>query len=116
MTRNMMQQLNRRSALMAGAASAIPMLNWKLPIIANAAEIKSKAKACILLWMGGGPSQFETWDPKPGHSNGGQTQSVQSAIPGVHLSAGLTQTADIADELCIIRSMNGPEGSHPRAS
>ena len=114
--KNSRQEINRRTALTAGSVGALSMLNWKLPIIANAAQIKANAKSCILLWMGGGPSQFETWDPKSGHSNGGETQSVQTSIPGVNLATGLKETASIADELCIIRSMNGPEGSHPRAS
>ena len=114
--KNSRQEINRRTALTAGSVGALSMLNWKLPIIANAAQIKANAKSCILLWMGGGPSQFETWDPKSGHSNGGETQSVQTSIPGVNLAMGLKETASIADELCIIRSMNGPEGSHPRAS
>ena len=32
--------------------------------------------ACILLWMQGGPSQFETFSPKPGHDNGGETKAI----------------------------------------
>ena len=45
--------------------------------------------ACILLWMPGGPSQFETFDPKPGHANGGETKAIDTAVPVPVLSAAL---------------------------
>ena len=45
-----------------------------------------KAKRCILLWQCGGPSQFETWDPKPGRITGGPFRSIPTKLPGVHFS------------------------------
>ncbi|HBO51269.1 MAG TPA: hypothetical protein DD471_04735, partial [Planctomycetes bacterium] len=40
---------------------------------------KGKAKSCILVWLGGGPSQLDTWDPKPDHQNGGETKGIDTA-------------------------------------
>ncbi|MES1213653.1 MAG: DUF1501 domain-containing protein, partial [Singulisphaera sp.] len=40
---------------------------------ACADDVKKKHRACILIWLGGGPSQMELWDPKPGTPNGGST-------------------------------------------
>ncbi len=76
---------------------------------------QSKPKNCILLWMDGGPSQLETFDPKPGTRNGGPTQAIQSSIPGVQISEHLPQMAEALQHLNLIRSMVSSEGSHQRA-
>ncbi|QDU91565.1 hypothetical protein Pla175_49940 [Pirellulimonas nuda] len=81
-----------------------------------APELRRRGKACILLWMAGGPSQFETFSPKPGHSNGGETKAISTKVPGIQVSANLPELAGVMDELAIIRSMTSKEGSHPRAS
>ena len=47
-------------------------------------------KACILLWMQGGPSQFETFSPKPGHANGGDTKAIATAVAGIQISRKLS--------------------------
>ena len=96
--------------LVAGAMSWTDVLNLK------AAELKNEGMACILLWMNGGPSQFETFSPKPKHSNGGETQAIATATTGIQISENLPHVAKVSDELCIIRSLNGKEGSHPRAT
>jgi len=70
----------------------------------------------ILLWMGGGPSQLETFDPKPGHENGGPTKAISTSVPGIKIAQGWEQTAAVMDDLAIIRSMTNKEGSHPRAT
>ncbi|MCA9431635.1 MAG: DUF1501 domain-containing protein, partial [Candidatus Omnitrophica bacterium] len=72
-------------------------------------------KNCILLWMDGGPSQMETFDPKPGTQNGGPTRSIKTSIPGVEISEHLPQMAEQLRHLNLIRSMVSTEGSHQRA-
>jgi hypothetical protein len=82
-----------------------------------AAEVVGRqGKACILLWMQGGPSQFETWDPKPGHPNGGETKAIGTSVPGIQVAENLPKLATMAHELAIIRSMSTREGNHQRAS
>ena len=83
---------------------------------APAAKNFGKAKACILLWMQGGPSQFETFSPKPGHANGGETKSIKTSVSGIEISENLPQTAKMMQEIALIRSMNSREGAHPRAT
>ena len=51
-----------------------------------AGELKKKQKRVILLWLAGGASQLETFDPKPGAPTGGPFRSIQTAMPGVHIS------------------------------
>jgi uncharacterized protein (DUF1501 family) len=66
--------------------------------------------------MAGGPSQFETFDPKAGHANGGPTEAISTSVPGIRIAAGWERTAQVVSDLAIIRSMTNREGSHPRAT
>ena len=54
-----------RAALAAGAGGALA-LGWHDLLVAKAAELRQAGKSMILLWMDGGPSQFDTFNPKPG--------------------------------------------------
>ena len=112
--KNSRQEINRRTALTAGSVGALSMLNWKLPIIANAAQIKANAKSCILLWMGGGPSQFETFDPKmsaPG-SIRSMTGAMSTNVPGTEFGGTMNQLAKHADKFTIVRSYQTGSSAH----
>src|SRR5215475_13498553 len=102
-------QVRRRDFLktIPAAAAAGGMLSWQDLLAANAPALRKAGKACILLWMGGGPSQFETFDPKPGHANGGETKTIKTKIPGVEIAESLPKIADAMGDLCLIRSMTG---------
>lgn len=80
-----------------------------------AAEAKRAEKRCILLWLCGAPSQFETWDPKPGRPGGGPFGSTPTSIPGLHFSALMPNCASIADKLNIVRSMKTAQSEHLQA-
>ncbi len=87
------------------------------PHLACAAQQSNKAyRHCILLWMSGGPSQLETFDPKPRHENGGPTQAIPTAVAGIHISEHLPQIAQWMTHLAVIRSMQTKEGDHARAT
>ncbi len=73
-------------------------------------------KACILLWMSGGPSQLETLDPKPGHENGGPTKSIRTSVEGIHLSENLPMVAGQMKDMALLRTMRTTEGDHGRAT
>jgi uncharacterized protein DUF1501 len=103
-----------RVAAAAGAAAGV--VSWTDAICMSAEDLRKRGMACILLWMGGGPSQFETFSPKPGHENGGETKVISTKVPGIEIADSLPHCAGIMDELAIIRSMTSKEGSHPRAS
>src|SRR5206468_564299 len=72
--------------------------------------------ACILLWMAGGPSQLETFDPKPGTEHGGETRSIATAVSGIAIAEGWQQTAKAMNEIALVRSMTNKEGNHQRAT
>ncbi|MCB1095505.1 MAG: DUF1501 domain-containing protein [Verrucomicrobiae bacterium] len=80
-----------------------------------AAETKRAQKHCILLWLCGAPSQFETWDPKPGRPTGGPFGSIPTKIPGIHFSSLMPRCASIADKLNIVRSMKTAQTEHFQA-
>jgi hypothetical protein len=82
----------------------------------HADEVRKQHKAVILLWMAGGPSQFETFDPKPGAQTQGPTRAIRTAAPGVAIAEHWTRTATLGRELAIIRSMTTNEGNHGRAT
>src|SRR4051794_28373585 len=70
---------------LAGSA-AVAGLRWSDYLGAWAGELKRQGKACILLWMAGGPSQFETFDPKPGAPGQGPTKAIPTSVPGIHIA------------------------------
>ena len=61
----------------------------------QAAELRKRQMACILLWMAGGPSQMETFDPKPGTSNGGDTKAIDTAVAGIKIANGWNKLAQV---------------------
>jgi hypothetical protein len=73
---------------------------------------KKQQKSCILLWLCGAPSQFETWDPKPGRATSGPFGHIPTKIPGVHFSALMPKCASIADKISVIRSMKTEPTEH----
>ncbi len=77
-----------------------------------AAELKRNDKRVILLWLAGGSSQLETWDPKPGTPTGGPFRSIPTSVPGIHISELMPKMAQRMDETCIIRSLNTKNADH----
>ena len=99
----------------AGAAS---LMSWNglFSMPAFAAEAKKQQKHCILLWLCGAPSQFETWDPKPDSIYGGPFKSIPTKIPGRPFRrADAAAARRIADKLAIVRSMKTKQGEHFQA-
>jgi hypothetical protein len=75
---------------------------------------KAQAKSCILIWMDGGPSHYETFDPKPAAPAEirGEFQPIPTAVPGVQFSEALPRLAGIADQLAVVRSIRHDQGNH----
>ncbi|SFI06057.1 DUF1501 domain-containing protein [Planctomicrobium piriforme] len=111
-------KLSRRDLmrLLAAGYSATSLSGW-LPLLAraHAAEIE-KPRTCILLWMPGGPSQLDTFDPKPGHENGGEFAAIDTSVSGIQICEHLPQLARHMDQIALIRSMKTKEGDHSRAT
>lgn len=78
------------------------------------ASAGGKAKSCILIWLDGGPSHLETFDPKPEAPSEvrGPLQTIATKVPGVRFSECLPKSAGMLDRMAIIRSMTSPLGEH----
>ena len=97
---------------MAAGAAATASFNGLFSIPALAEQVKQQRKKCILLWLCGAPSQFETWDPKPGTATAGPFQAIDTVTPGVKVSELMPRCATILDQLTVIRSMKTKQSEH----
>ena len=80
-----------------------------------AATHSGRAKRCLVLWMQGGPSQLETFDPKPGTDTGGPTKAIATPVPGIAVAESLSKVARHMHDLAIVRNLASAEGEHVRA-
>lgn len=110
--------VSRRSFLHCVSAGALAAgtLDFRDLMSASAGELRKQGMSLILLWMQGGPSQFETFDPKPGTDNGGPTEAIETAVSGIRIAKGWEQTAKQIGDIALIRSMTNKEGEHGRAT
>ncbi len=114
--------LNRRGFLGA-AATASSMLAADMSGLecfaqpTYAEQLKHDQKRVILLWLAGGASQLETWDPKPGRPTGGPFRSIATSVSGVRISELMPNMAkSFGKHTSIIRSLNTKNGDHGGAS
>lgn len=102
------------SSAMAGAAAFAANMRvldaLQTPTLAS--ELKRQQKSVILLWLAGGASQLETWDPKPGRPTGGPFRAISTDIAGVEVSELLPKMAQRMKTTAIIRSLNTRNGDH----
>src|SRR5262245_14231664 len=110
--------VSRRAFLkgVAVGAAGLGVLGWKDAVALHADELRRQGRACILLFMRGGPSQFETFDPKPGAATGGPTQATQTAVNGIQIADSWPNVAQAMNDIALVRSMTNREGEHERAA
>jgi hypothetical protein len=110
--------LSRRDWFKLSAAGVFgySLSGWFENMANAAAANPARKRACILLWMNGGPSQMDTFDLKPGHANGGPYKEIATAVPGIKISEHLPKIAKHMDRMALIRSMKTKEADHGRAT
>lgn len=101
--------------LAASGATAVTSFGGLFTNQAFAAAAKKADKKVLLLFLCGAPSQFETWDPKPGRPTSGPFGSIPTSIPGIHFSSLMPRCAGIAHQLNIIRCMHTAQTEHLQA-
>ncbi len=109
--------LSRRALLGATASGLAGALAARLfdPRAAFAAPAAgAHAKSCVVLWLNGGPSHLDTFDPKPGQPTAGPFKAIKTRARAFELSEHLPGLADVADKLAVLR-MTSKEGNHQRA-
>lgn len=112
------QSLSRRHVLQAGVLStlglAMPDLAGLLSRARAAHTPARPAKACIFLFMWGGPSQLETFDPKPDAPAEirGEFKPISTNVPGIQISEHFQRLAQLTDKVSIIRSLSHNDPAH----
>jgi hypothetical protein len=110
--------LSRRDFLRLSAAGVgVSLSGWLNVLASRAAQTGAKHKACILLWMNGGPSHIDTFDPKPDAAANirGEFNPIDTSVPGIQTSEHFPRLASLMEHAAIIRGMSTAEGAHGRA-
>lgn len=112
---------SRRDFLRLGAYAGLGLgaAPFVAPGLARAAAAgAARAEACIVLWLDGGPSQLDTFDPKPEApvEYRGEFGVIDTALDGVRICEHLPRIAQRLDRFALIRSLTSPEGNHDRGS
>lgn len=112
---------SRRTLLQAaaGVGAGIGAAGWLTPVaeaLANPKNQQPRAKSIVVVWLRGGPSQLETFDPHPGSEIAAGTKAIETRARGIQLAEGLEQVAEQMDSLALVRSVTSKEGDHERAT
>ena len=114
--------MSRREAVqrtLLGAAGLVLGHHLSLRALVAAPSAKAKAKSVIQIWMWGGPSHLDTWDPKPEAGNdycGPLNKPIPTNLDGVRICELMPLLAKLADKYAIIRSMTHGNNGHETAS
>lgn len=105
-------RLSRRRMLgtLAAGAGLNWMGGWLPPALAE--ELKHNDRQALLIWLDGGMSQLESWDPKPNTEFGGPFRAIPTSVPGVHVCELLQHTARQMHHLALLRSVCTQDDSH----
>src|SRR5687768_4196601 len=109
-------QLARRELLQLSAAGglSLPVSGWFDRLAAHAAATGPRPKSCILLFMFGGPSHIDTFDPKPENATS-QIKPIATSVTGIQVGESHPEVAGQMNQLALLRGMSTSEGSHGRA-
>lgn len=112
-----MEPLSRRRFLGGTLAGSTLLTPLAAELQAAAPPLRiGRPRSLIVLWLQGGPSQLETFDPHPGTEIAAGTKAIPTAIKGVQLAEGLPRTAEEMGSIALIRSMVSKEGDHERGT
>jgi len=107
--------LTRRNCLQLGlGALSGAGLTQMLQLRAESEDSDARKRSCILVWLDGGPTHYETFDPKPNAPKEirGEFEPISTAVPGVHFSEKLVRLAQAAGDFAVIRSIRHNQGNH----
>lgn len=102
-----------KGSVMTAAGAAVPNWGHLFGSETTAAQVQRQHKHCILIWLNGGASQFETFDMKPGRPTGGLFRPIGTNLPGTQVCELMPRVAQNMDKLAVIRSMHTSQIDHP---
>jgi uncharacterized protein (DUF1501 family) len=108
--------LSRRGFLQAAMAATVAAGSWGGGLIqpAIAEQLATSQKRVLNIFLHGGVSQLETWDPKPNTDTGGPFRAIPTSVPGIHICELLPHTAKVMHHLALIRGVNTRNGDHAK--
>jgi uncharacterized protein (DUF1501 family) len=98
----------------AGTLGAMTLGSFVRPAFAR--ELDKRQKRVLVIFLSGGSSQLETWDPKPGTHTGGPFQTIATSVPGTHICELLPYTARQMHHMALIRGLNTAEDDHGKGA
>jgi uncharacterized protein (DUF1501 family) len=106
-----------RRQFVASAAASTSLCGW-LGRLAGSAADGPRPKACILLWMAGGPSHIDTFDPRPDAPANirGEFKAIDTSVPGIRISEHFPKFSKLMKHAAILRGMNTQESDHKLAT
>ncbi len=113
---SLFQRITRRQILQAGLGASVSFLLPTLSARATEKRGAERPKSLIVLWMAGGPSQLESWDPHPASAVGDTVGKIKTTVSGLEVSELLPQMAEQMQHVSLIRSMVSKEGDHERGT
>lgn len=109
--------ISRRSFLGGMAAGLGTVAGFAgRPMTTLAGELSQRGAQVLVVYLHGGSSQLETWDPKPGTATGGPFRAIETSVPGVRISELMPRTARQMHHLALLRSLNTAEDDHGKGS
>lgn len=105
---------SRRHFLAGASAGMLGFAGMVAP--ASAQALRRQDKRVLVIFLAGGVSQLETWDPKPGTDTGGPFREINTTVPGVKISELLPYTAMQMHRLAIVRGVNTAEDDHGKGA
>ncbi len=99
------------------ASSGFGLSSFVRPTVAS--RLAEQQKQVLVIWLAGGLSQLESWDPKPHTETGGPFRSIETSVPGIQISELLPRTAMQMHHLALVRSLNtsaATQGDHGKGA
>ncbi|MGD9720653.1 MAG: DUF1501 domain-containing protein [Pirellulales bacterium] len=112
------EHLLARRKFLGAVAGAAGGMTFGVPQLVQAAVggLAAKQKHILVIYLAGGLSQLESWDPKPGTDTGGPFRAIPTSVPGLHISELLPHTAQQMHHLAVVRSVNTKEDDHGKGA
>src|SRR4051794_38389415 len=86
-----------------GSVGAMGLAGLTTPAVAQ--QLKKDRRQVLFVWLDGGMSQLESWDPKPNTPFGGPYRAISTSVPGIHISETLEHSAKQMHHLALLRSV-----------
>lgn len=116
---NQLDEPTRRSFMAKAAMGALgvgiaPWIQTPMAMASEASSGAGRAKRCIYVYLNGGMTHLDTFDPKPGSGNEGPLKAIKTNADGIQLGQLMPNLAKHMDKCCVVRSLTSTQGAHER--